>query len=68
MYAWFYKGSELVTYPLVAMFLFIAVFVAVVLRTYARGQQPSLDAASALPLADDTHPIHIQSTGERHVQ
>ena len=70
MYGWFYRGSELVMYPLVGMFLFIGVFVAVVLRTYARGRRPSLDAAAALPLADDAigdaHSMLGLNTGEHH--
>lgn len=70
MYGWFYRGSELVTYPLVGMFLFIGVFVAVVLRTYARGRRPLLDAAAALPFANDAigdaHSPIDRNTGEHH--
>lgn len=52
MYSWLYRDSPLVIYPLVALFAFLGVFIAVVLRTYGRGAKKNLDAASQLPLFD----------------
>lgn len=45
--------SPLLTYPLFALVLFCTVYVAILLRTFAR-RPSAYDAAAALPLQDDT--------------
>ena len=47
------EHSSLLTYPLVALVLFLAVFVALVIRTLATKPE-AYDATAALPLEDDT--------------
>jgi hypothetical protein len=44
--------SHLLILPIVALFLFIAVFVAVVIRAMARSRA-DIDAHAALPFADE---------------
>ena len=71
MYAWLYKDSPLVIYPLVALLTFVAVFVVVVLRTYGRGTRSTQEAVSQLPLFDDEtrSPINPDTNGGvSHVQ
>ncbi len=54
MYAWFYKGSDLVAFPIAGLLIFVTVFVVVVLRAYSRAQRPAYDRAAAMPLEDDS--------------
>ena len=46
--------SPLLVLPLVAMFLFIAVWVVASIRVMTRSRQ-EMDAAARLPLAEDDH-------------
>lgn len=52
MYRQLLEHSSLLIYPLVALFLFLGVFIAQVIRTYAR-RATAYDSAAALPLTDD---------------
>ncbi|MFN7020148.1 MAG: hypothetical protein ACK4WH_02315 [Phycisphaerales bacterium] len=45
--------AGLSVYPIVAMALFVAVFVAMVLKVMSRKARAGMDAAALLPLADD---------------
>ena len=57
MYAWFYSGSPLVVYPLVALFLFLGVFLSVLARTCLFQSASRYDAVASLPLVDqENHP------------
>jgi hypothetical protein len=59
MYGQFYAGMSLAGLPLFALFLFLAVFVAVVLRVTLLGRRPELDRMARLPLEDAaTSPLH----------
>ncbi|MBI5600210.1 MAG: cbb3-type cytochrome c oxidase subunit 3 [Gemmatimonadetes bacterium] len=49
------SAANLSAYAEVAMILFIAAFVAIVIATFAPGRQRTYDAASRMPL-DDEHP------------
>ncbi|MDP1858549.1 MAG: cbb3-type cytochrome c oxidase subunit 3 [Gemmatimonadaceae bacterium] len=48
-------AANLSAYAEVAMILFIAAFVAIVIAIFAPGKQRTYDAASRMPL-DDEHP------------
>lgn len=54
MYRSFYSGME-TDLPLLALFLFLAVFAAVVAYVVRRGPR-AFEGVSTLPLADDTAP------------
>ncbi len=56
--------SPLLVLPLVAMFLFLAVFAAWVFRTYSRRPETYARIA-ALPLEDDARPGKIDSSWEQ---
>lgn len=47
------EHSPLLTFPLIALGLFLAVFIAVVVRTFAKRPE-EYAATAALPLQDDT--------------
>jgi cbb3-type cytochrome oxidase subunit 3 len=47
------EHSSLLSYPLVALVIFLTVYVLVFLRTFAR-KPAAYDATAALPLQDDT--------------
>lgn len=72
MYAWLYKDSPLIAYPLVALLLFFAVFLVVLLRTYGRGTRREQEEAASLPLFDaETHTVNVNHDpvpGASHVQ
>jgi cbb3-type cytochrome oxidase subunit 3 len=53
MFSRLLEHSSLLTFPLIALVLFLGVFIAVVVRTFAK-KAAAYDAAAALPLADDT--------------
>lgn len=60
MYAWFYKGSDLLSLPIVSLVLFMAVFAAVVIK--ALRHRDALDSSTSiahLPLNDE----HIPGAG-----
>ncbi len=48
-------AANLSVYAEIAMILFIAAFVVIVIKTFAPGRQKTFDAASRMPL-DDEHP------------
>jgi hypothetical protein len=52
MYKDLFAQSPLLVLPLVAMFLFLAVFVVVAIRA-ATSSRTEMDAAARLPLGDD---------------
>lgn len=52
MYAQFYAGSRLVDLPLFALLLFVATFVAVVVRTGIAKRRGDFEGISRLPLDD----------------
>jgi len=63
MYGWFYKGSDLLSLPIVSLILFMAVFVAVVVRTwFLRDPDSTTLSMSQLPLNDESTP----DNGARH--
>lgn len=43
---------NLTTYPILALVLFLAVFVGVCVRTFRRGRSPEFRHAASLPLED----------------
>jgi cbb3-type cytochrome oxidase subunit 3 len=49
------EHSPLLTFPLIALVLFVAVFLAVVIHTFAK-KSDAYAAEAALPLEDDTRP------------
>ncbi len=53
MYRQLLQDSPLLVYPLIALFLFVGVFLAVVLRTYT-AKEDKLRRAAALPLDEGT--------------
>ena len=53
MYGQFYAGSRLVDFALFALLLFVAMFVAVVVRLTLVKRRSDFDAVSRLPLADN---------------
>ena len=67
MYASFYAGSPLIVYPLVALFLFLGVFIAVLIRTFALRSFESYGGMAAMPLSDTTSQPETSNRGERHV-
>lgn len=46
------SAMELSVYPQVALVIFLGVFAAVVLRTFARGRKNELEKLAMLPLED----------------
>ncbi len=50
-------------YAVIAMVLFMAAFLAIVVRIFWPGKAREMDAASRMPL-DDEHPQHLR-TGDR---
>ncbi|MCX5761537.1 MAG: cbb3-type cytochrome c oxidase subunit 3 [Gemmatimonadetes bacterium] len=48
-------AANLSVYTEIAMLLFLAAFIAIVIATFAPGRQKTFDAASRMPL-DDEHP------------
>lgn len=48
-------AANLSAYAEVAMLLFIAAFIVIVITVFSRGRQATYDAASRMPL-DDEHP------------
>jgi hypothetical protein len=67
MYAWFYGGSPLIVYPLIALFLFLGVFIAVLIRTFAMRSFESYGPMAALPLSDEATQPETTNRGEAHV-
>lgn len=66
MYRSFYEGSELLGLPVLALFLFLVVFVGVVFRLYVTGRKdPRYDELANLPLRDDAPAT--RGEGARHV-
>ena len=53
MYAWLFKGSELIAYPILALFLFLGAFLSVVVRAYGRGTARRFAPVAAMPLVDE---------------
>jgi cbb3-type cytochrome oxidase subunit 3 len=51
MFGELFKGSDLVSWPLVALFFFIAVFVGVLV--YVARRRPEHDHIARLPLAEE---------------
>lgn len=47
------SSMGLAFYPVVALVLFLAVFVAVVARAYSRSRKDEMDRAGLIPLSDD---------------
>ena len=56
MYAQFYANSRLVDLPLFALLLFVATFVAVLVRTGLARRRGDFEGVSRLPL-DDGRPV-----------
>lgn len=55
MWAWFYDQSNLLALPIVAMLIFMAVFVGAVVRTWATPRiRAQADHLAMLPLQDQT--------------
>lgn len=54
MAAEFFKGSDLMGWPLLALVMFISVFAIAIVRLVRRGAAP-FEAVSRLPLEDDHH-------------
>lgn len=50
-----FTGGSLFDLPLIAMVLFLAIFVTVVLRVLQRSRRPEYDRMASLPLDDDTN-------------
>ena len=63
MFADFFSGSDLLLYPLLAMFLFLAVFLAVLGRVLFRPAR-RLDRLSSLPLDDDAGSVPAGRNGK----
>ncbi len=61
MYRQLLEKSPLLVLPLFALLVFVAVFLAIVLRTYARKHEAYAREAS-LPLADDDSPGGAEPT------
>jgi cbb3-type cytochrome oxidase subunit 3 len=53
MYQDFFSKSPLLALPLMALFLFIVVFAAIVIHTFGRRGRETALAASSLPLTAD---------------
>jgi hypothetical protein len=66
MYAWFYQGSPLVVYPLVALFIFLCVFLGVLVDTYLRRAPGRYEPLAVMPLADDERVIESEVPGASH--
>ena len=56
-------GAGLSVYAEIALIIFLAVFLAIVLRLFWPGRKKAMDAASRMPL-DDEHPVTPRS-GDR---
>jgi len=56
MYAQFYAGSRLVDLPLFALLLFVATFVAVLVRTSVAKRRGEFEGIARLPLDDGPSP------------
>ena len=63
MFADFFSGSDLLLYPLLAMFLFLAVFLAVLGRVFLRPAR-RFDRLSSLPLDDDAGSVPAGRNGK----
>jgi hypothetical protein len=60
----FFSDSEVMFLPLLALFIFLGVFVFVVIRVL-RTDRASLQRVAALPLADDLRPLSTSKTQRR---
>jgi cbb3-type cytochrome oxidase subunit 3 len=56
MYRQLLEHSSLLIYPLIALVLFLAVFIAVVIRTFAK-RADAYESTASLPLMDDDAPL-----------
>lgn len=54
----FFADSPVIVYPIVALLLFIAVFLVVTVRTL-RTQKTELDALARIPLGDEEESRHV---------
>jgi hypothetical protein len=57
MYQDFFSKSPLLALPLMALFLFIVVFVAIVIQTFGRRGRELSRAAASLPLVPDAEVV-----------
>jgi hypothetical protein len=55
MFQQYYRGLEVLDLPIVAMGLFMAIFVLMILRTLFYRTRADFDPVAALPLADEQH-------------
>lgn len=56
MYGHLFHGSDWTALPQLALLLFLATFVAIVIRVSLRSQRKDLDAASLLPFDEKDRP------------
>ena len=64
MFAEFYRGSDLVVYPLIGLFIFIAAWAVALLRLTGKRAARQLDEVSRLPLEDDSNCQTDRSHGQ----
>ena len=55
MFREFFNGGGLFVLPIIAMALFIAIFLTVILRVLQRSRQAEYRRMASLPLDDDNH-------------
>lgn len=61
------SAADLSVWPQIALVIFLAIFTAVVIKTFAKSQQKSHDEASFLPLEDDEGNL-IDDEVNKHAQ
>lgn len=65
MFQEFFAKSDLLTWPLVGLMIFVAIFVGVVaFVVFGLRDRRKIDEVSALPLADDTGESHAEGRPE----
>jgi len=64
MYAHFYAGMRWTSLPLLALGLFLAVFVAAIVRVWLPSQRREIEAASRLPFDEHERRIEPRRLGQ----
>jgi hypothetical protein len=68
MYQAFFRDHQLLVFPLVALVLFVAMFLTAVVRTLTRHRKDgAYDSLARMPLADDTRLAPVPPHGETDV-
>jgi cbb3-type cytochrome oxidase subunit 3 len=64
MFASFFDGSDLLLFPLLAMFVFLTTFLAVLGWVFVGARKRRLDRLSSLPLHEDAGSVPARRAGK----